>query len=273
MNNAGKNWTEAEITLALVLYLRTPYSKITRTNPEIIELAQSLGRTPGSVSLKLANLASCDPKVAQAGRKGKSHGAKSDKIVWDRYIGAGRLKSLDRLMTDAEAILSETGIRPTVVGLAGVSEPQDTDGLTLVRRRRHQAYFRETVMQMYDRRCVVTGLAVSSLLEVAHIIPWSENEALRLVPANGLTLNPLIHRAYDAHLIGIDGDMKIHVARDLIAASDGKLLDLFNGLNGASLRLPPNVAPNPDYLSEHFRHFDRDVTTSPERLLAAGARA
>ena len=52
MNNRnGEKWSREETILAYELYCRTPFSKISQTNPEIIKLAELLGRTPGSVGL------------------------------------------------------------------------------------------------------------------------------------------------------------------------------------------------------------------------------
>ena len=93
------------------------------------------------------------------------------------------------------------------------------------------------------------------MIEVAHIILWAEDVSLRQVTANGLTLNPLIHRAYDANYLGIDPDMKIHVSEELIEMSEGKLDELFDTVNGTRLLLPENVQPAPEYLDRHYEGF------------------
>ena len=108
---------------------------------------------------------------------------------------------------------------------------------------------------MYDNKCLVTGLALPPLIEVAHIILWAEDVSLRQVTANGLTLNPLIHRAYDANYLGIDPDMKIHVSEELIEMSEGKLDELFDTVNGTRLLLHENVQPAPEYLDRHYEGF------------------
>jgi len=65
--NERKPWSKDELILAINLYCKTPFGKIHIKNPEIIELSNLLGRTPGSVSYKLANFASLDPSLAQKG--------------------------------------------------------------------------------------------------------------------------------------------------------------------------------------------------------------
>ena len=66
----GQKWTEEETILAFYLYCQVPFSKITKTNPEIIRLAKILGRTPSSVGLKMANLAHFDPELRKTNRTG-----------------------------------------------------------------------------------------------------------------------------------------------------------------------------------------------------------
>ncbi len=58
-----KKWSREETILAFDLYCKIPFSKIGQTNPDIIKLAELIGRTPGSVGLKMANLAACDPEI------------------------------------------------------------------------------------------------------------------------------------------------------------------------------------------------------------------
>lgn len=59
----AKPWTREELILAINLYCRTPLGRIYVRYPEIIALAELLGRTPGSVSYKLANLATINPRL------------------------------------------------------------------------------------------------------------------------------------------------------------------------------------------------------------------
>ncbi len=74
-----KSWTRDELILAINLYCKTPFSRIHMRNPDIIELSDSLGRTPGSVSYRLANFASIDPTID---RRGAVNVSKLDREVW-----------------------------------------------------------------------------------------------------------------------------------------------------------------------------------------------
>lgn len=64
--------------LALELYCRTPFGRISQRNTEIIDLAEKLGRTPSSASLKMANFSALDPTVQQ---KGMGNYSKSDAVI------------------------------------------------------------------------------------------------------------------------------------------------------------------------------------------------
>jgi len=76
-------WTRDELILAINLYCKTPFGKIHIRNPNIIELAGLLNRTPGSVSYKLANFANIDPSLE---RKGASHVSILDRQVWNEFF-------------------------------------------------------------------------------------------------------------------------------------------------------------------------------------------
>lgn len=66
----GKKWTREETILAFDLYCNMPFSKVTKRNPRIIELASLIGRTPDSVVFKIGNLAHHDPKMIAKNIKG-----------------------------------------------------------------------------------------------------------------------------------------------------------------------------------------------------------
>ena len=73
----GIKWNREETILAYELYCRTPFRRISQNNPEIIKLAELLGRTPGSVGLKMHNLAHYDPELRKRNVSAMTHGSKS----------------------------------------------------------------------------------------------------------------------------------------------------------------------------------------------------
>jgi putative restriction endonuclease len=49
----ANNWQEDELLLTLHLYCRTAFGKLHQTNPEIIKLADIIGRTPSAVAINV----------------------------------------------------------------------------------------------------------------------------------------------------------------------------------------------------------------------------
>lgn len=114
-----------------------------------------------------------------------------------------------------------------------------------VKRRLHQASFREAVITAYGGRCALSGLPEPTLLDAAHIISDKDELGQPIVP-NGLPLSKIHHAAFDAHLIGIDPDYRLHVSDRLLSQNDGPMLDALKGLNGRSIRLPNREKDYPD---------------------------
>lgn len=73
MKAGQKLWTWDELILAMNLYCNLPFGKMHRLNPEVIELASVIGRTPSAVAYKLGNLASLDPSLKARGVKDTDH--------------------------------------------------------------------------------------------------------------------------------------------------------------------------------------------------------
>ena len=73
-------------------------------------------------------------------------------------------------------------------------------------------------------------------------------------------MSTLHHAAFDAHLIGVDPELRIHVARTVMAANDGPLLANLQGLDGKTLRAPADAmaAPDPEYLHWRFARFEAE---------------
>jgi putative restriction endonuclease len=118
------------------------------------------------------------------------------------------------------------------------SAPERHYALSLVRRRLHQAMFREAVLAAYGGRCAISGLPEPRLLDAAHIMPDVDEALGQPLVINGLPMSKVHHAAYDANLIGIDPDFRVHVSDQLLAINDGPMLE---GLkqSGGRLLLPP----------------------------------
>jgi putative restriction endonuclease len=84
--------------------------------------------------------------------------------------------------------------------------PTTTEAERLVVQRVGQDVFREGLLDYWQGRCAVTGLAVERLLRASHIKPWAacEADAERLDVFNGLLLAPHLDAAFDAGLLTFD---------------------------------------------------------------------
>jgi hypothetical protein len=83
--------------------------------------------------------------------------------------------------------------------------PRSTEAERLVVQRIGQDIFRRGLLEYWDGRCAITGLAVPDLLRAGHIKPWGdcERDAERLDVFNGLLLGPHLDAAFDAGFITI----------------------------------------------------------------------
>ncbi|MCE9663205.1 hypothetical protein LY622_07100 [Halomonas sp. M5N1S17] len=81
-----KTWTDQDRLLVLSLYCRLTFGQLHRGRPEVIQLAEQMGRSANSVAMKLSNYASLDPEVLALGKKGLSGASQQDRLLWQRFI-------------------------------------------------------------------------------------------------------------------------------------------------------------------------------------------
>jgi putative restriction endonuclease len=129
--------------------------------------------------------------------------------------------------------------------------------LRTVKQRLHQASFRDAVISAYRGRCALSGLPEPMLLDAAHIISDGDEKLGQPIVPNGIPLSKIHHAAFDARLIGIDPDYKVHVAERLRAQNDGPMLEALKRLHLSSLHLPgrDRDRPDRDRLASRFEMF------------------
>jgi putative restriction endonuclease len=147
------------------------------------------------------------------------------------------------------------------LGLAAgepVEEANRRYAVRAVRQRLHQARFSSLVLHAYRCRCAVCSLAKRPLLDAAHIVRDIDPDGIAAAK-NGLSLCKIHHAAYDQNLLGVDPDLRIHIARDLLEEIDGPMLQHgLKDMDGLSLRVLParkSERPDPDRLSRRFDEF------------------
>lgn len=84
--------------------------------------------------------------------------------------------------------------------------------------RRVDDEFRDRVIEHWEGRCAITGLAVKECLEASHIKPWARStDEERVDVFNGLPLVPNLHKLFDLGLITLNDDGTVIVSEGLSA--------------------------------------------------------
>ena len=114
--------------------------------------------------------------------------------------------------------------------------PRTTEAERLVVQRVGQDLFREGLMEFWEGRCAITGLAVPELLRASHIKPWAdcETDAERLDVFNGLLLAPHLDAAFDRGFITV-GDDGVVIASSMLDVDASRLLGLDRPLRAGAL--------------------------------------
>lgn len=132
--------------------------------------------------------------------------------------------------------------------------PRTTEAERLVVQRVGQELFRGGLLEYWQGRCAITGLAVPELLRASHIKPWAacETDAERLDVFNGLLLAPHLDAVFDSGLVTVDENGTVVVSTRLDPAAQSAL-----GLDGP-LRARGLSPAHERYLRFHrasvFRH-------------------
>lgn len=245
MSTYGSRWSRNETLLAFGLYCELPFGKLHQGNPEVIDLAQIIGRTPSSVAMKACNFASLDPSQQERGIKGLSNASKTEKEVWNEFF------------SDSAKVVDEIDYARSIIGIAPVSEDTiaqplgPSESVASMRIRRHQRFFRSAILSTYGGRCALTGLNLPELLIASHIIPWAQSPERRCDPTNGLCLNALHDRAFDLGLITFDAEFLLVPSPVLLDGCELGLLHDTLPLVGRQLQVPDRFQPDAHALQYH----------------------
>jgi putative restriction endonuclease len=249
----GELWTRDELILAFDLYCRIPFRRTKANNPDVIQLAKLLGRSPASVARKLGNFGSFDPELQKRQIKGLVHAGKLDAKIWHEFntdwnqlvLEAGRLKA----KSGAEVGL-EHEVDPETSVPHGASEKE-----AMRKTRIHQAFFRDAILSSYEGTCCITGLRIPECLVASHIVPWSVSELHRTDPHNGLCLSATFDRLFDRGLIAISEELEVVVAARLRKAADHRTVEMICRYHGAPIVRPRRFLPLPAHLEWHRRNI------------------
>src|SRR3990172_309293 len=81
----GRAWSREQLVIVCGFYFTLPFGQMHARNPRVVRLAKLLGRTPGSVAMKLVNFASLDPEHQARGVRGLRGTSHADQDIWDEF--------------------------------------------------------------------------------------------------------------------------------------------------------------------------------------------
>ena len=245
--NSNSKWTEEQLKLAFHLYCQLPFGKLDRKTPQVIKLAQIIGRTPSAVAMKLVNFASLDPAIIDSGRSGLSNASVLDKKIWAEFHA-----DWDSLTSECDNVLQRWNVTK-------IDNQKDYTGHTRnasVKARIRQNFFRETVLASYQTCCCMSGVSHRRLLIASHIKPWSVDSTHRLNPRNGLCLSAIHDRAFDCGLITVRPDLTIEVSSELKSRkNEGEQTRHLIQLEGQKIKLPQKFQPQEEFLIWHNQNI------------------
>lgn len=248
------NWTREEEIVVFDLYCKIPFKRASKNHPDVIRIADIIGRTPSAVNMKIGNFGSFDENLRQQGIVGLTNASKLDKEIWDEFN-----KRWDELSLLSEQIIAtKTGKSLQYIDLPGDSKdillnvPLGKEKNVTVKQRVNQTFFRNAVLASYNSTCCVTGLSAPELLVASHIKPWRDcTETERTNPHNGLCLNALHDRAFDRGLMTVMPNGKIRISKALKACNEEIAYKFFWCYDNTNIRFPDKFMPNKTFLEYH----------------------
>ena len=249
-SKAGAPWIRNDLLVAFRLYCNTPFGRLHQHNPEIIELAKHLQRTPSAIAMKACNFASLDPHLQARHIKALGNVGKKDRELWEEFS-----VNSESVSFEAETAY-ENVMRDLPKQLHIREEPlvayETTETLKMRKERCVQTFFRKAVLASYNHQCAITKLGVVGLLNASHIIPWKDSVERRADPRNGIALNTLHDRAFDRGYITFDESFRLTVAREIKTRKDSPFLkEALVAFEGEKLRLPYRFQPDPEAMAYH----------------------
>lgn len=249
MKEGQRLWTKDELILVINLYCKLPFGRLHKLNPDVIDLAASINRTPSSVAYKLVNFASLDPSLKIRGIQGAKNSSKLDKDTWNEFFE--QISTFSYQSEKSLASLKQT----TLEKLHHIDEEDiPKEGKireSLVKSRVNQSFFRSMILAAYNNTCCITGINQPDLLIAGHIRPWGLDEKNRLNPRNGIALNALHDRAFELGYITITTDYRVRVSPILLEKTNLPIHDFINKYDNQEIILPSKFLPDLEFLKYH----------------------
>jgi predicted restriction endonuclease len=237
-----------------------PFGKMHSRNPQIIEYANKIGRTPSALAMKLTNIASFDPAITSTGRSGLTGASKADNTMWDEMVSSWETFAIEADIAEKNLDITESN---DIFDIETNTDIEETDytgktKTTQTETRIGQNFFRRAVLSAYNCKCCISGLPIQQLLIASHIVPWKDNVNNRLNPKNGLCLSMIHDKAFDAGMITLTKELTVKVAENQFKADPFYIKTILQ-YEGKQIFLPKKFHPDSDFLSYHRTHIFKGV--------------
>lgn len=177
--------------------------------------------------------------------------------VWPVFVVDDDPAALTFSVAVDDSLALKAGVEMSTVAEDAVAEIRRGYITATVRRRIHQAAFRERVIDAYQQQCALCHLKHEELLDAAHILADADPQGEPVVP-NGIALCKLHHAAFDHFFLSVRPDYTIEIRRDVLQESDGPMLKHgLQGMHGQPMQLPTRIVlrPSPALLEQRHRRF------------------
>ena len=157
---------------------------------------------------------------------------------------------------NAEWLASDEACLPKDAPFVAPTVDAREAAIRLVRLRRGQADFRETLRRRYGDGCLISGCELMDIVEAAHIAPYRGPACHH--PENGLLLRTDLHTLFDLDLLGVEpGTLTIHLHEAVRSAGYGHL---------AGTKLKCSVANSPSDAALRMRWLWFENRSAPGQV-------
>jgi putative restriction endonuclease len=206
----------------------------------------------GSMTLAEVSEQQLDTHPELGWSRGETDMAKQ-RANWLRSMGLVEKRGDEYALTDDGLQFVESAVEEWADSdwTPSVSDTEISAGMydATVHARSVDPEFRATVLSRHDRTCPISRVDHPGLLDVAHVLSWSEYPEHRADPSNVLALSKTHHAAFDRELFTIDQDYRLRVNPEFETQSDVLQQTVIDRV-GERISLPADSL-NPQYIAQH----------------------
>lgn len=247
-----ERWTREQTIVALNLYCKIPFNRVSSTHSDILKYSELIGRSPNSLKMKIGNFGSFDPELKKRGIVGLANTSKLDEEIWVEYS-----QDWEKLAYDSEKLILKFEGKDIHKEFEEFDFEEKTgeDKIRKVKTRVNQNFFRQAVLSSYNFSCAITGLKITEMLIASHIIPWKDRKETRVNPKNGICLNVFHDKAFDKGFLTITTDFKIKVSNFIYEKYDSETVKWFKEYDNYKMILPERFVPDFEFLEFHNKNI------------------